>query len=514
MFVRRFLLPLAAAALWVVPFAQGDTVKFKNPQRKPIQGKVLSQNASSVTIEWNRTPTVKDISTFPMTEVEEVVISKPEDEAFDALKLGALETTPDLLSEADYTRLMQPLEKFLEQYPNYPEAAKVRATIEQLGQEKKQVAGGAKKIDQKWIGRAEYEQNKYNFDARAAEKRMELLIADGEFLEALRAFLAIEKDFPNAVAFPNAILDYRRALDGYEDQLEEGILRHPVITKDRERDLQGATPADRKIAEDAIAKEAAAVEEKRKMQKDAKAVWLDTYRYELRHLEEAKQTVEKERDRVAKYNVSGLSDIAKLTEQANKHLADGQYQVALITLQRAIDLMGNKNSAYHKELLAEIEEKKAAFDAANQPPPTEVPAPSTEMRKDPKDDGKDKGKEEKPAKDDKAEGSGKNEAPPKPDKKPAKKDTEKKPRPAPSADGGDSGSGGDAEEGGSNLGTINLILFGIGAVLLVVMIVANQIYKRSARDESDNESVIENTARRKGDAGANGGGSGEPPLEG
>lgn len=192
-----FLLALAFGA----PL-HADTLKLRKGKtiagKTELEGRVISEAGGVVVFEYKANPagTIRETVRIPKTDIDEIV---REDQAAKAFKpLEGLLPTPDLLMSKDYAQRIAAVDEFIAKHGESDFAGDAKAIRSKLSAEADAVAAGGFKLGGKLVTPAEYKADAYHLDVKMAEGRVRAAIKKQANLEALRAFAALDEEFPNA----------------------------------------------------------------------------------------------------------------------------------------------------------------------------------------------------------------------------------------------------------------------------------------------------------------------------
>lgn len=333
----RFRYPLlAVACAFSLQLAHADIITMKSGER--YQGPVLSEDDSSLTIEYNLTPKIKDKKLLSKADIKEHIRQSPAMIAMEERGLAKLVPTPDLLSAAEYESIIQDkLRTFMAQFPGTPEAAEVDKMIATLGEEKERVLKGEVKMEGRWLDAATAKRDAYNieaFRARSAMKEAAAENVDDRYLSAMRHFDTLRTQYPASIQYVAAIPEALEILDKYETVLNGMVTEQPILDKQREDGLKVLSGADLQLSKNAIDAEKAAFKSTFDQQTKSKVKWRDVYKYDLKSLQAALAAVAKERGELRAINLVALQAENEILSAAIRYLADGNSREAQATLGR------------------------------------------------------------------------------------------------------------------------------------------------------------------------------------
>lgn len=333
----RLRLPVfATAGLLTLQLAHADIITMKSGER--YQGPLVTEDASTVTIEYNLTPKIKDKKVLNKADIKEHVRQSAAMIEMEEKGLAKILPTADLLSAAEYEAIIQDrLRTFNAKHPGTPEAAEVEKIIATLGEEKARVQKGEVKMEGRWLDAETAKRDAYNIEAYRRRQQMTKSAAenvDSRYLTALRSFEDLRTQYPASLQYVAAIPEALDILDKYEKQLSGLIVEQPIISKQREDGLKLLSGPEQQLSKSAIDQEKANYKTLADAQVKAKVKWRDTYRYDLKSLQDATATVIKERTDLKAVNLAALQAENEVLTAAIRYIADGNATEAQNTLAR------------------------------------------------------------------------------------------------------------------------------------------------------------------------------------
>lgn len=331
--MKKSILPKVPAAFALFALcsfhAPADTIKLKDG--KSIDGTIIAEDASSVTIKTIVVGKITDNKVVPRSEIASLVKKTPEDDAAEAVK--KILPTEDFLLPSAYNKIIaEGPDKFLATYPNSKYRAEILELKKSLTDEQAQSRRGMRKVDGKWLSGEEMQANEYNIQALKVFREMEKAVAAEDFRTALDAFTRIEAMGRFSLSYPKAIELARTVLATYDGNLKAAIKAVPQKVKEAETRLANMTPSDRdaaksereKIKKDFVAKIA---EEKK-----AKVRFTSTLDTDVGSLNEAARQVDTEMKRLAALNVPALTERSAGYDRVLKLIGQKKYEEAIVRL--------------------------------------------------------------------------------------------------------------------------------------------------------------------------------------
>ena len=331
--MKKSILPKVPAAFALFALcsfhAPADTIKLKDG--KSIDGTIIAEDASSVTIKTIVVGKITDNKVVPRSEIASLVKKTPEDDAAEAVK--KILPTEDFLLPSAYNKIIaEGPDKFLATYPNSKYRAEILELKKSLTDEQAQSRRGMRKVDGKWLSGEEMQANEYNIQTLKVFREMEKAVAAENFRAALDAFTRIEAMGRFSLSYPKAIELARTVLATYDGNLKAAIKAVPQKVKEAETRLANMTPSDRDAAKserEKIKKEFVA---KIAEEKKAKVRFTSTLDTDVGSLNEAARQVDAEMKRLAALNVPALTERSAGYDRVLKLIGQKKYEEAIVRL--------------------------------------------------------------------------------------------------------------------------------------------------------------------------------------
>lgn len=326
----------ATTCLYACSMVQADIITLKSNER--IEGKVLSENASTITIEYKLTPKIKDTKIINKADIKELIRQSDALLEFEDRALKKILPTADLMNAAEYEVIIQDkLRTFAAKYPGTPETAEVEKIITTLSEEKNKVLEGQVKMMGKWLDATSVKRDTYNIEAYRsllamrgeAEKNK-----DDRYIKALREFDKMRVQFPASLHYVTAIAEATELLNKYEKQLGAMVVEQPILAKQRADGLKLIAGAELELTKRSIDAEVAEFKATSDAQTKAKVKWRDIYKYDLKSLQEALLAITKERAELKTIDQVALQTENEILTGALRYLADNNAIEATALLAR------------------------------------------------------------------------------------------------------------------------------------------------------------------------------------
>jgi hypothetical protein len=378
--MRNGCLSLLLAGLFasaLLTGARADTVVLKNGEK--IEGKVLSETDNDVTIEFQVTASIKDERTVPKAEIAEVKKDAPDEAIFAALQ--AFKLGPNSQSAAGYEGAMRNLQAFLNQYPKSKHAGEVAQQLAAFAEEKRRVDAGELKMGDRWLGKDEVAKERYQISGQILYGQMQDLAKRNDLVGALNVFDQLEKSFPGARAFPDAVEYAKQLATAVKNQADRAL---PLCKQRKAENADGV-----KLASEPARSELIAAQKRDEQQNNdavdnavkQKVKWVPFLPRGEKSLTTLSTTAATEQSRLAALPVAKMRESLAVSDTAAKAMDDGENAAAEKAAREATQLWQNNEIA--KRIAKEAADKTAAaaaaaaVAAAATPVPVATPVPAT-----------------------------------------------------------------------------------------------------------------------------------------
>lgn len=376
-------LGIFSAALGVIVFLGGDlradTVILKSGEK--VEGKVLSETDTELTVSVQITPTIKDERVIKKTDVEKIDKVMPDEIAW--APLAGLTPGDDSLEKADYDQVITALGYFLSSFPASPHAKAAKERLELFQVDQKRIERGEVKMDGTWLGKEKVEEERIQIVGHILFNRMKAHAAAGRLIEAMLVFDQIEKGFSGSASYSDAISLGRQVIVGLKPAVEQQQARVKRKIEDDKVRLKTAQGAEKVLLVALLKREQAATDAAVTAMEKSGAKWLPLYPSNERSLSATLARLNSETTRLNTLPVEKIELSFKKAEDAAAELASGKLADAEKTLNEATTAW-SKNEVAERLKKKLTEAKKAEADAKAEaaktkaqptPKPKSTPAP-------------------------------------------------------------------------------------------------------------------------------------------
>ena len=268
-FAATDVAPAAAVVLKDGTVLKGE---FTLKDKTVLKGEVIRIQGDSYVIEYQVTPSIKDLKTVPKADIVKTVYAKPDAKAFEAI--AKLTPTPDFLTAEEYQQRLLAVQAFLVKFPKGSMVKEANAILKTLSDESAEVNAGGRKVGGLMIKAAEYRANAFDLDARVLEVKIRNAAKNAQWLTALRAFVELDKDYQTAVCYREVLPVVVGGLRTFRSQIDASLKTFDARMDKRAAELEAMPPADREATKRAIDGVSAKLEKFYQLEKTAGQAWV------------------------------------------------------------------------------------------------------------------------------------------------------------------------------------------------------------------------------------------------
>ena len=354
---RKIPFPLAAISLLTLAAsAFADIVTLKSGEK--VEGKITTETDTEITITV-KTGGIIDEQTIKKTDIASMSKDEPDAIAWQPLK--ALKLGKNSLPVASYDAAINPLKAFATEFPKSQFAAEAQKIADAFSAEKKRVEAGEAKLDDKWLSKDEAQKERYQINGLVAFNYMKDQ-STRDMVGALNTFDAIEKNFPGARAYPDAVEYVQKMLPALKAQVEARTKALAAQKAEREKSLAKLAGVERTALQDEINREKAATEAAVSASRKAGYKWEPLSPASEESLRSLASRTTSETQRLAGLQTAKMRASLLAAEQAKAAIEKKDFTAADTTLTQATsDWPANEIAT---RLRAELQSAKTAAAAA------------------------------------------------------------------------------------------------------------------------------------------------------
>lgn len=369
---RRFL-AFTVAILSTSAFA--DVVTLKSGEK--IEGKITAESDTEITLTV-KTGGVIDDQTVKKSDVASVAKDAPDEIAWQSLKNFKL--GKNSLPIASYDSVINPLKGFIAEYPKGKFAADAQKIADAFSAERKRVEVGEVKLDEKWLSKEEAQKERYQINALIAFNYMKDQSAR-EMTAALNTFDAIEKNFPGARAYPDAVEYAQKLLPALKTAVETRTKAFAAQKAEREKSLAALSGAEKAKLQDEFKQEQTAADAALAAFEKQGNKWPPLTPPTERSLQNLSSRISSETSRLSGLPIAKMRASVRAAESAKAAVEKKDLAAAETALSQA------SNDWSSNELVARLREEVQTAKAAEAatpvaPQPAATTAPRVAARKD------------------------------------------------------------------------------------------------------------------------------------
>ena len=384
------LIALSLLALAASTFA--DIVTLKSGEK--VEGKITAESDKEITIAAKVSASITDERVISRSDIATIAKDAPDEIAWQALKGRKL--GKNSLPAASYDAVVNPLKGFATEFPNSPFAAEAQKTADAFAAEKKRVEAGEVKLDDKWLSKEEAQQERYQINGLIAFNHMKDQ-STRDMIAALNTFEAIEKNFPGARAYPDAVEYVQKMLPALKSQVDIRTKALAAQKIEREKTLAQLVGVQKTALQDELKKEQAATEAAVSAAEKQGNKWLPLSPATERSLQNLASKIPSEASRLAAIPVANMRKSLLAAEKAKSALEKKDVAAAEASLtQASTDWSSNELVTRLREELQAAKAVAASTPAVAVEPTPVAPAPVVADTKTDDAPGEEEVEKEKP----------------------------------------------------------------------------------------------------------------------
>lgn len=315
------LLPLTAA------FA--DTVKLKSGEI--VEGTILKNDATGITIEVQFSPTIKDERFIERKDIAGFAATSGDEAAFAAIRdLQAPDTALDAKAYADF--IAKNLAPFLQKYPTSTRVADVQLRVRAVEADIARLKAGDKKIGGLWYTPEAYVVEKYQVDAGIILAAMKQQFAEKNYVAAANYFVRLQTTYPSSLAYAESLSLAPKVLAKLDQQLLFTIGNLPQTKAQRQAAVDRTPPEQRAPIQAAIDAENARAAAVAEAAQRSNQRFFPILPYDEKGLLAMRQSARQLAEQIGAVDASKLSRGAELVRRAARELDQGNLDAAQQTL--------------------------------------------------------------------------------------------------------------------------------------------------------------------------------------
>jgi hypothetical protein len=324
--VRRLLLILLAAPLSA---SLADSVKLKSGEL--IEGKVISTDATSVTIETQFSPTITDQRTIARTDIALLSVASDDEAAF--AKLRDLQPPATALDTQACTDILdKQLRPFLAKFPTSTRVTDVKAIIKSFEADIARLQDGEKKVGGAWYSPEAYEAEKYQLDAEILFEAMQRDFAAKNYAAAMNDYDQLQRSYAGSAAYASAVPLAGKALKMLDQQLTFAIANLPQTLARRQAAIDRTPVEQRQPIQAAVDAENARAAALAAAAQQSNQHFFAILPYDEKGLHAMQESSAQIAQQLAAVDEQKLAKAAVLIKQVNEELAHNQLAAAQTTL--------------------------------------------------------------------------------------------------------------------------------------------------------------------------------------
>jgi len=287
---------------------QADTYVLKNGRK--LEADLIRETKDSYILEVKLAETIKEEREIPKADVVRIV--KPEKGMKEYLELREMVPAPDGLKSWEYKQRVETMTRFLETYPSHSRIREVIEMRNELRDEMRKVEDGARKIDGILYPATELRENAYELDARIEARKIKDLVAQRNYLLALRAYYDFADEYGNTRVNEDLVPLIHKVIDLHVAQATEWLESYEDRVAEREKGLAMMQAADQRESRRAIQEEEDALQRRYQTESATRIGWVTTHPFCRQSLENTIQFAKSESRRIDNLLARKLGDAGEM----------------------------------------------------------------------------------------------------------------------------------------------------------------------------------------------------------
>lgn len=371
--MRSYLRPSVLPALLIISSAAvfADTVTLKSGDK--VQGKITSETATEIIMEEKVSASITDNRAIKKSDVAKVDKDAPDDVAWQSvrnIKLGS-----NSMQVPAYDVSIATLKTFVRDFPQSSHIAEAQKVLADFEDEKKRVAAGDVKLNNSWITKEIFEKERYQISAQIAFNSMKEQAAKNDWITALNLFDNLEKQFPGARVFPDAVELARTTIGRLQAVTVRLTQKQAQDKAEAEKTLEASAEPQKTELTNALQREQSSGEAAVTAALAQGMKWPPLIQRSEKSVTALTELSGTEVQRLNEINTANLRESIKLAEEAKTALAADKIEPAEEALTKAKSLWDANELATRLE--PELAAAKTKLAKAEQPAADTVPVDAT-----------------------------------------------------------------------------------------------------------------------------------------
>ena len=379
MIVKRILAATLPLFLSICASLQADTVTLKSGDK--VEGKILSETESEVTMSVQITATIKDERVIKRDEIAKIDKVQPDEAAW--ASIANLAPGTESLERDEYDRVKAALGYFTATFPKSAHAQLAQSRLDEFTSEHIRVNHGDVKLNGQWLGKEKALEEQFQIGGRILLNRMKRATSAGQLTDAMVIFDQLEKGFVGSASYPEAVELGRRVLPTLGQTIEQRNVQYKRRIEDEKQRLKNAKGADLAQLDALIKKEVSTTEATLAAIDRTGVKWLPLQPVNARSLASLAQRATSETTRLAALPIDKMKASIKAAEEARTAMAGRDFDGAEKLLREATSLWSANELA--KRLQTKLADAKKAQSSSPKPnsgeaAPASTPAPAAKPK--------------------------------------------------------------------------------------------------------------------------------------
>ena len=368
--VKRIICTTLSALFCLCAAIHADTIILKSGDK--VEGKILSETDAEVTLSVQVTATIKDERVIRRGDIASIEKVQPDEEAWAAL--AAFAPGNESLNPDEYERAITVFGGFVKTFPQSKHAAAAQQRLDQFTAEAKRVEAGEVKLEGKWLTKELLQEERVQIAGRILFNRMKVASTAGRLTDAMTIFAQMEKSFPGAASYPDAVELGRRILPSLRAAVEQRQAQMKRHIEDENKRLAATKGQEHTQLDTLIKNERTATEAAVSAIEKSGGKWLPLQPANEKSLASLATFVASETTRLNGLPTDKMHDSVLATQKAAAALTAGNLDAAERALKDANTAWSVNELA--KRLTGRLADARKALPAPKAETPTPAPTPT------------------------------------------------------------------------------------------------------------------------------------------
>lgn len=223
-----------AATLLLTGSLQADTFTLKTGEK--IEGKLLSETTTDITIEFHETASITDTRTVPKTDIQEIQKEAPDEAAYATVK--EIKAGPSSITAAAYDIQAANLKNFIATYPKSSHVSEIQKNLTAIEADQKRVKNGEFKLNNRWLTQDQVQTQRIQIIGESLLGSMQDQVRRRNLVGAMNTFDELQKNASGSASYPTAVESARQILPALKSTAENMLQTWKIQKEERDKAVE------------------------------------------------------------------------------------------------------------------------------------------------------------------------------------------------------------------------------------------------------------------------------------